>query len=132
MGQLFGDIALAIACAVGLSLIVSITVIPSMSGKILGGARREGSAEESSAAAARPGLRNLWGLVSAGQRVNDWVTNTVYWITGSVARRLAVVISLVVLSIGLTLLLMPKAEYLPTGNRNFLFGFINRKLLVRT
>ncbi len=34
-GQLFRDIALAISCAVGLSLVVSITVIPSLSAKIL-------------------------------------------------------------------------------------------------
>ncbi len=30
VGQLFGDIAIAVTCAVGLSLIVSITVIPSL------------------------------------------------------------------------------------------------------
>ena len=40
VGQLFGDIALGISFAVGLSLLVSITVIPSLSAKILSAAEQ--------------------------------------------------------------------------------------------
>ncbi|MEE8138096.1 MAG: efflux RND transporter permease subunit, partial [Thermoanaerobaculia bacterium] len=58
-GQLFRDIALAISCAVGLSLVVAITVIPSLSAKILGTAERK---------TAGKGYKNLWGLVGWAQQ----------------------------------------------------------------
>ncbi len=115
-GQLFRDIALAISCAVGLSLVVAMTVIPSLSGKILGGAAPED--------AAATGFRGLWGGVRLAERFTGWVTGTVYRITGSTASRLAVVAGFTLAAVGLSWLLMPKAEYLPTGNQNFLFGII--------
>ncbi len=112
-GQLFGDIAIAISCAVGLSLVVSITVIPSMSGKILSlrGLRQQQS-----------GARDLWGGVGIASAFTRRVSDTVYWITGSTLRRLAVVVALTVAAVGLSWLLLPKTEYLPTGNQNFVFG----------
>jgi HAE1 family hydrophobic/amphiphilic exporter-1 len=111
VGQLFGDIAIAISCAVGLSLLVSMTVIPSMSARILGGASKSNH------------IAKRFGMTSAG-RINDGITNTVAWINRSTARRLTLIIALTVLSLGLSWLLMPKTEYLPLGNRNFLFGFM--------
>jgi HAE1 family hydrophobic/amphiphilic exporter-1 len=114
-GQLFRDIALAISCAVGLSLIVAITVIPSLSAKVLGVAAE--TAESS-------GFRQLWGGVERAHRFGEWVSDRVYWICGSTARRLAVVVGLTGAAVILSLLLMPKAEYLPTGNQNFLFGIV--------
>ena len=114
-GQLFRDIALAISCAVGLSLIVAVTVIPSLSAKILGAAgeqKKDG------------GLERLWGGVAVARRVTDWITRRVDWICATTMRRLAVVVGFTVAAIGLSLLLAPKAEYLPTGNQNFLFGII--------
>ncbi len=114
-GQLFRDIAIAISCAVGLSLIVAITVIPSLSAKILGAAEKEAAAK---------GYRELWGVLGWAQRINQWVTDRVYWITGSTTRRLVVVVGLTVAAVGLSFLLMPATEYLPTGNQNLLFGFI--------
>ncbi len=41
VGQLFGDIAMAISFAVALSLVIAITVIPALSSRMLGGARRK-------------------------------------------------------------------------------------------
>jgi HAE1 family hydrophobic/amphiphilic exporter-1 len=114
-GQLFRDIALAISCAVGLSLLVAMTVIPSLAGKILGGAQQPTE---------KKGFQNLWGLTRRAGRLTDWVTATVDRINGSTTRRLAVVICFTVAAIGLSWLLAPKAEYLPTGNQNFLFGII--------
>ena len=114
-GQLFGDIALAVSCAVGLSLIVAITVIPSLSAKILHVAEPD------------PGRRsyhNLWGGVFLTRAFTRWVTETVYWITGSTLRRVAVVGVLTAASIGLSYWLMPKTEYLPVGNNNFVFGIM--------
>jgi HAE1 family hydrophobic/amphiphilic exporter-1 len=118
-GQLFADIAIAISCAVALSLLIAITVIPSLSAKILGGAKKSSGDD-----AGPRGVRGLWGGVAAAGRLGGRVTELVYWITGSTLRKIAVVLGMTVLSIGLSLVLMPKTEYLPLGNQNFLFGFM--------
>ena len=114
-GQLFRDIALAISCAVGLSLIVSITVIPSLSAKILRAADGDH---------ARFGFRNLFGLVRVGEAVTNAATAAVYWLCGGFFRRVLTVTALTAASIGLSAWLMPKAEYLPRGNQDFAFGII--------
>jgi HAE1 family hydrophobic/amphiphilic exporter-1 len=114
-GQLFGDLALAISCSVALSLIVSITVVPSISARILHAVEDDDE---------RKGFHNLWGGVNVASGFTRWVTETVYWITGSTARRLAVILVMTVGSLGLSYLLLPKREYLPVGNNNFLFGIM--------
>ncbi|MCP3964094.1 MAG: efflux RND transporter permease subunit [bacterium] len=113
-GQLFRDIAIAISCAVGLSLAVAVTVIPSLSARMLDPARE------------RPdkGSSKLWGGVSAAQRIAAWITATVHWLCGTTPRRLATVLGFTAVAVGLSWLLVPKAEYLPQGNQNFLFGAI--------
>ncbi len=113
VGQLFGDIAIAISCAVVLSLLVSITVIPSLSAKILRAAKHDPQ---------RRGFHNLWGGTSLASGFTRMVTGSVHWITGSILARLAVVVVLTVVSLGLSYWLMPKTEYLPVGNNNFIFG----------
>jgi HAE1 family hydrophobic/amphiphilic exporter-1 len=112
-GQLFADIAIAISAAIGLSLLVSITVVPSMSAKIITAAEgREGEM----------GHHNLWGLVPLAARFTRWVGDTVYWINGSTLRRIGVVIGMTAGAVALSFALLPRAEYLPTGNTNFAFG----------
>lgn len=118
-GQLFGDIAVAISCAVVLSLIVSTTVIPSLSARILRTATPAHSVEDGTKDA-----HNLWGFTEVAGRANQWMQDLVYRITGSTRLRLAVVAGLTVAALGLSALLMPKAEYLPTGNSNFIFGMM--------
>ena len=113
-GQLFRDIAIAISCAVALSLIVSVTVIPSFSAKILRGSQGK----------TRTKLKRLGGLVALGGRISNGITGAVYWICGGVSRQLMVVFGLTGVAILVSFLLMPKAEYLPTGNQNFLFGTV--------
>jgi len=114
-GQLFRDIAIAISVAVGLSLIVSITVIPSLSAKIL---------HVSKAGYRRYGFHNLFGISLAAQWLTDKVADSVYWLCGGVLRRLVVVVGLTAVSIFVSISLMPKLEYLPRGNVNFLFGML--------
>jgi HAE1 family hydrophobic/amphiphilic exporter-1 len=118
-GQLFGDIAVAISCAVVLSLVVSTTVIPSLSARILRTAAvgGEGADEVRS-------VHNLWGLTTVASRANTAMEEMVYRITGSTRARLAVVVGLTVAAVGLSWVLMPKTEYLPIGNNNFLFGVV--------
>jgi HAE1 family hydrophobic/amphiphilic exporter-1 len=116
-GQLFGDIAVAISCAVLLSLVVSMTVIPSLSARIL---RTASEGDE----AGRRSAHNLWGLTDLASRGNASMERLVYRITGSTGLRVAVVVGLTVTAIGLSWALMPKTEYLPIGNNNFLFGVV--------
>ena len=114
-GQLFRDIAIAISCAVGLSLIVAITVIPSLSAKILHAAQGD---------RARFGLHHLFGAVGLVERLTYALTDFVYWLCGGVFRRLATVIVLTTAAIGFSVLLIPKAEYLPEGNRDLVIGIL--------
>jgi len=111
-GQLFGDIALAISCAVALSLVVSITVIPSLSARIL----------ELGGGASEPGQGGQGALDRRARSVGRWVGGAVHWITGSTRRRLVVVVGLTAVAVVSSALLMPSTEYLPVGNNNFLFG----------
>jgi len=115
VGQLFGDIALALAVSTGLSLIVAITVIPCLSARLLHTAEIDEHAT---------GLKGLYGLMRLSGRLVDWVRDTVYWITGSTWRRLVVVIGCTGASLLLTFWLIPPTEYLPQGNQNFLFGVL--------
>jgi HAE1 family hydrophobic/amphiphilic exporter-1 len=131
-GQLFRDIAIAISCGVGLSLIVAVTVIPSMSAKLLrtargGPAGGEGAAaagESTDAARSDRSAGNLWGGIELAGRWRRRVEASVSWINRTTARRLAVVVGMTAASVGLSVALSPKAEYLPVGNSNFLFGIV--------
>jgi len=114
-GQLFGDIAVAISCSVGLSLLVCITVVPSLSARILHAAEEDHE---------RRGFHNLWGGVRLAERWAEWVRDSVRWINTTTARRLAVILTFTLASVGLSWALMPRAEYLPVGNQNFLFGLV--------
>ncbi len=117
VGQLFGDIAIAISCAVFLSLIVSMTVIPSLSARILRTAKASPEGGDP-----RRNAQNLWGLVRWASAFVKRVGATVAWIMATTTRRLAVVAFFTFIAVGGSWLLMPKTEYLPVGNNNFLFG----------
>jgi HAE1 family hydrophobic/amphiphilic exporter-1 len=114
VGQLFGDIAIALSCAVALSLIISITVIPALSARYL----------RTSEEAHDDGFHRLWGGVALAQRAAAWIVATVARINASMPRRLAVVFGGTAAAIIVSLLLMPKAEYLPKGDTDYLFGLI--------
>ena len=112
-GQLFRDIALAVSCAVSLSLLISITVIPSMANKILGRGQRTGETDTP------PSI-----LDRLGGQVRRVISASVYRISGSTALSLSVVVLFIGASLGLAWQLLPKAEYLPSGNRNLVFGIL--------
>jgi len=113
-GQLFRDIALAISCAVALSLLVAITVIPAFSARIL----RPGEGKTSKA------MRGMLGLLPLASRYSRAVTRAVHWTCGGRSREIGMVAVFVVGAVLLIYFLIPKAEYLPTGNQNFLFGIV--------
>jgi HAE1 family hydrophobic/amphiphilic exporter-1 len=110
-GQLFRDIAIAVSCSVSLSLLVSITVIPSMASRLIGAAKEDTDVP--------PG--SLSFLDDLGNSVRHFVSESVYRISGSTAMRVLVVVVLIGASLIAAWSLLPKAEYLPTGNRNMIF-----------
>ena len=106
-GQLFKDIAIAICSAIVISLIVSITVIPSLSARVLSVSGRKEDSES--------------GLLP---RIAAKIAAIVDYVNASTRRRLVTIVSVVAVSMGLTVWLMPASEYLPTGNQNLIFGII--------
>jgi HAE1 family hydrophobic/amphiphilic exporter-1 len=120
-GQLFRDIALAISCSVSLSLIVSVTVIPVATSRILS-RNAEGGAKRSMASRVLdPVLAPLDFL--ARQFVRG-VIGIHVWMQRGVLRQLGVVVVLVGLAVYGAVMLFPKTEYLPSGNRNLAIGIL--------
>ena len=112
-GQLFRDIAIAISSAVLLSLMVSITGIPTLSAKILGRVHTT-----------RPKKRGRFSIKGLAGGFVNLITRFIYWMCGYVTTRILVVFVLTILSVSFTLGLIPKTEYLPQGNREMLFGIL--------
>jgi HAE1 family hydrophobic/amphiphilic exporter-1 len=106
-GQLFRDIAIAISASVSLSLIIAMTLIPTLAARILGRARPQVSRLDR-------GFGNLPTRIAAA----------VAWLNESTSRRLVTVVGLTTFSLVGSWLLMPKAEYLPVGNSNFVIGVL--------
>ncbi len=126
-GQLFRDIALAISFAVGLSLIVSVTVIPTTAARLLRGSHKWDALGQH--AFHKHGLaavvdRVLEPASRWGNSFVEWVVALNQWIQQTALRRASVVLGVVAVAIGVTWLLWPAVEYLPTGNRNLAIGII--------
>lgn len=113
-GQLFRDIAIAISVSVILSLLVSITVIPSASSKYL----------SAKGAESLESLRIMSRLLDFAGRVSGFINRFTEQIMTSVRKKVILVVSFTLLSIVLIIAVFPKTEYLPTGDRNFLFGIL--------
>ncbi|MBE9547718.1 MAG: efflux RND transporter permease subunit [Proteobacteria bacterium] len=110
-GQLFRDIAIAVTCAILLSLFVAVSVIPMFSNKLFGLRKHRNAAQGNSLTRIGFSLVNMiMALVRGATR--NWIT------------RIATVATLTIFSISLAVFLTPKMEYLPQGNRNFLFSIM--------
>ena len=115
-GQLFADIALAISAAVGLSLIVSVIVIPTAASRMLGEADRDsGDTKQNLIEKSLSGFGNAFTNAVVG--VNNWIQQG--WL-----RRIGVVVLILAMAGGVAYWLMPKVEYLPSGNRNLVIAMI--------
>ena len=164
-GQLFRDIAVAIASAVGLSLIVAVTVIPTLSARLI----RQAGANSTyrplrtalqsrrfllvaagpiiliplvwllasfKAASLAAAAWSVWLLICAlayvghrpqtvsGGRFAGWLARCVAAINSRIWSRVAVVVGLTTLSIYFSWVLIPPQTYLPSGNRNLVFGLL--------
>ncbi|QDT36747.1 efflux RND transporter permease subunit [Stratiformator vulcanicus] len=120
-GQLFRDIALAISGAVGLSLLVSITLIPTLSARLITEGERPAKADGT---AARIGNAIVFPITKLGSGFVAVIVGINAWMQRGSIARIAMIALLVGSSLVGTALLLPKAEYLPTGNRNLVFGIL--------
>ncbi len=133
VGQLFSDIALAISCAVGLSLLVSVTVIPPSTARILPEHDPDEEPEPGRDPDAGPDVnarvpRFFRPLVLPFDLLGRGFVNGVLgihrWLERGILRQIVFAL-LLVGAAGLgTWLLIPKAEYLPTGNQNLTIAII--------
>ena len=108
VGELLRDVAVAIALAVSVSLVVSVLVIPSLAARLLSQGK----------------TLDIGGLTDFGRRFRARVTEQVRWLCSSTRRSLSTVTIAVVASLLVAWALLPPMEYLPTGNRNLVFGIL--------
>ena len=135
-GQLFGDIAIAVSAAVGLSLVTSITVIPVLS-KILFGAG-ENKKEKSSVILSR--IKNKTSALHVNDNIKEkfikyspnnllvaagnFFVKYIVLISDKINSKFIIKFSFIVIvtafSIISAYMLMPKMDYLPLGNKNMM------------
>ena len=120
-GQLFKDIAIALACAVGFSLIVSMSLIPMLCSRWLHAEARTHDRRE----------RAKWHRVVdvltfawVGWGVHAAIQHQARWVLRGSARKIAVILLIVAPCILIFWKLRPPLDYLPQGNRNFVFGLV--------
>jgi HAE1 family hydrophobic/amphiphilic exporter-1 len=110
-GQLFCDIAIAVVTAVSLSLFVSVSVIPMFSNKFFG-------------VASSKKLHSKSILVSSGNWLAEQIMNLVSMAIRNWKTRLTTICLLTGLAFFTVWALLPKMEYLPQGNRNFVLSIL--------
>ncbi len=101
-GQLFGDLAVTISAAVVASLLVAVTVLPTAAANWI-----KGHAIED--------IHHHWW---------EWISDHIMRWTDTPRLRWSWVASLTLIPLLLALLLIPPADYLPEGRKNFIMGFI--------
>jgi len=109
-GQLFRDIAIAITSSIFLSLIVSISVIPTLFNLFY---------RKKNIVKANRLQKSIVGPFLAGI-----ILKLSKFCMKNILTRLATIILFTGLSLGLTSWLMPSAEYLPQGNRNLIINIL--------
>ncbi len=103
-GQLFRDIAIAISGAVAISLVVSITVIPTLAARFL---RKARTRQDGGSGAVSRAVASLVAIMNR-----------------SLLARIAVVLGFTLGSILVSTTIAPEPSYLPSGNQNLIFGFL--------
>ncbi len=111
-GQLFRDIAIAVSCAVILSLFVSVSVIPMLSEKLF------------STIGKKKKINKKTALTSLGDSLVQMIMKLVNLSIASPLSRIVTIVLLTALSILSAWMLIPKMEYLPQGNRNLVISLL--------
>ena len=124
-GQLFRDIALAVSSAVGLSLIVSISVIPTAAARLLRQNQRDPDEAASERSTQPATIRGPFGWMDTlGRSFVDSVVGINRFLQRGILPRLVTVVVLVGLAVALSWWMMPQVEYLPAGNRNLVIAIL--------
>ena len=106
-GQLYSDIAIAIAASIIMSLLVAITLVPTASGRYL----HIPDTSESR-------------LAAFGVRFRERIVGMVDWLTTSVPRRVSMIFGALTTALLILLFLTPPAEYLPEGEESKVFALM--------
>ena len=102
VGQLFADLALGLSVAIVASLFVAVVLVPMLGSQWLGDTQQVDT------------FADKW------ERITNWLMSH----TETPKQRKTLIVILLALPIVLTVLLLPKADYLPAGNRNLIFAFL--------
>ncbi len=121
-GQLFQDIAITISASIALSLIVSITVIPTLTTLMI--RLRPGESYD-------PGFLHrgpMKPLIVFGEALAAAYSRVMKFVLGTGAGHMAVKFGVILGIVGMLIwstLILPERDYLPTGNSNMVFMFID-------
>jgi hydrophobic/amphiphilic exporter-1 (mainly G- bacteria), HAE1 family len=116
-GQLFRDIAIALALVNVLSLVVTFTVTPMMAARFL-------KMQQWGRTPRQARLLDLLTFGWLGRLIGGAFERLLVWLDRGWLRRTGIAAGIVTASIAAAWLLMPPVDYLPQGNRNFLFGIV--------
>ena len=138
-GQLFGDIAIAVSAAVGLSLVTAIAVIPVLANIFFNKNRKNENLEEKSVIYSlkdkikikkqilKPELKAKIKsisidkmLVNTGNFFVKYIALLSNKINSSFIVKIVFIVGVTAASILIAYLLMPKMDYLPLGNKNMM------------
>ena len=138
-GQLFGDIAIAVSAAVGLSLVTAIAVIPVLANIFFNKNKKNENLEEKSVIYSlidkikikkqilKPELKAKIKsisidkmLVNTGNFFVKYIALLSNKINSSFIVKIVFIVGVTVASILIAYLLMPKMDYLPLGNKNMM------------
>ncbi|HVG92962.1 MAG TPA: efflux RND transporter permease subunit, partial [Planctomycetota bacterium] len=117
-GQLFRDIAIAISGAVGISLLVAITVVPMLSARVL-----RTPADGAPGPLSRLGARLLRPVDILGGWFVDATGAMVAWLERGLLRRIVYLGVVLGAAVWAFVALLPPRDYLPQGNRNLILAF---------
>lgn len=115
VGMLFRDIAIAVTCSVALSLVVSITVIPMFS-RLLFENRYIHRLES------KTGRESV--ITRAGHGLSTGIMKLIGATTHNFATRAITIVGLSAGAFFTAYALLPKMEYLPQGNRDFIMNML--------
>ncbi len=100
-GQLYSDVAVAISASILASMLVAITVVPSLSARLTFGMR---------------------GKAATGGALRDRIVAAVGWLIATTRRRVATMVAVFGAVVAILVTLTPPAEYLPEGEEPKLFA----------
>ena len=113
VGQLFRDIAVAISVSVVISVLVSLTLIPTMANISL---RRNKLDQDK--------IFKIPVIDNLANNFKTWILKYIEWSLETSKRGLTVIFSIILISFIFVFSFIPPLDYLPDGNRNFVFARI--------